>query len=68
MNINEALETFRQKYNFKDIWKTDVDEAYGVIYVYTANAKIWVDLPGSHEGFQVKMNVARKPRPAPASA
>lgn len=62
MKITEALETFRQKYDFKDIWKTDVDETYGVIHVYTSNAKVWVDLPAKHEGFIVKMNVARRPK------
>lgn len=60
--IKEAVETFRKKYAFKDIWQVDIDEDYGVIHVYTSNAKIWVDLPAKHEGFVVKMNVARKPR------
>lgn len=60
--IKEAVETFRKKYTMKDIWQIDVDEDFGVIHVYTSNAKIWVDLPAKHEGFNVKMNVARKPR------
>jgi hypothetical protein len=62
--IKEAVETFTKKYAFKDIWSVGVDEEYGIIHVYTSNAKIWVDLPAKHEGFTVKMNVSRRPRPA----
>ena len=64
MNITEAVATFQTKYPFKDIHSVGVDEEYGVIHVYTSNAKIWVDLPEKHEGFYVKMNVTRRPRPA----
>jgi hypothetical protein len=62
--ILEAVETFTKKYDFKDIWSVGVDETSGIIHVYTSNAKIWVDLPNTHEGYTVKMNVSRKPRPA----
>lgn len=66
VTIFEAVETFAKKYDFKDIWSVGIDEEYGVIHVYTSNAKIWVDLPDQHEGYTVRMNVARKPRPASA--
>lgn len=69
--LKEAVDSFQAKYSqrpiWKDIWSVGVDETYGVIHVYTANAKIWVDLPAKHDGFPVKMNVGRKPRPATAS-
>jgi hypothetical protein len=66
--LKEAVDSFEAKYSqhpiWKSIWSVGADEAYGVIHIYTANAKIWVDLPNKHEGFPVKMNVVRKPRPA----
>jgi hypothetical protein len=62
--ISEAVQTFSTKYNFKDIWAVGMDEELGVIHVYTSNAKIWVDLPNTHEGFFVKMNVGRAPKPS----
>lgn len=67
MTITEAVTSFEQKYSVRpiwsEIWSVTSDPTYGVIHVHTTNAKIWVDLPAHHEGFQVKMNVGRKPRP-----
>jgi len=64
--LKEAVESFKAKYSllpvWKEIWSVAMDESYGVILVYTSNAKIWVDLPAKHDGYQVKMNVGRKPR------
>lgn len=59
-SIKEAVETFKTKYNFPDISSVTVDEEFGVIHVFTHNAKIWVDLPERHQGFLVKMNVIRR--------
>lgn len=67
-SLLEAVRTFSEKYSFKDIWSVGMDEEFGVIHVYTSNAKIWVDLPATHEGYQVKMNVSRRPRAAVATA
>jgi len=65
--IKEAVESFRAHYSTQDLWKEvwsiGVDETYGVIHVYTSNAKIWVDLPAKHEGYVVKMNVTRRSKP-----
>jgi hypothetical protein len=62
--IKEVIETFKKKYNFEDIWDVTVSEDLEgdkIIQVFTSNAKIWVDLPSKHEGYSVKMNVAKKP-------
>jgi hypothetical protein len=56
--IKEAIETFKPKYNFEAITSILPDEQYGIIYVYTTDAKVWVDLPSHHEGYPVKISVS----------
>jgi hypothetical protein len=64
MSINEAVATFQKKYPLAPIWEVSGNEELETIYVYTSDARVWVDIPGYHEGFEVKMVVARKTRPS----
>ncbi|TXH08186.1 MAG: hypothetical protein E6R04_11495 [Spirochaetes bacterium] len=63
MNMQEAVSSFQSKYNFPAIWEVSGNEELETIYVYTSDAKVWVDLPSYHEGYEVKMVVGRKSRP-----
>ncbi len=63
MNMQEIVSSFQSKYNFPAIWEVAGNEELELIYVYTSDAKVWVDLPSYYEGFEVKMVVGRKARP-----
>lgn len=62
MTISEAVTSFQAKYDFTPIWEVSGNEELETIYVYTSDARVWVDIPAYHEGFEVKMVVARKSR------
>lgn len=68
MTLEQAVESFQAKYNFQPIWEVSGNEEMETIYVYTSDARVWVDIPASHEGYEVKMVVGRKTRPASAPA
>ena len=56
--MNPTVERFYQKYSHPDITKVDLTEDQ--ILVFTPNAKVWVDIPSTFEGFYVKMIYHRK--------
>ena len=68
MTISEAVTTFQNKYNFAPIWEVSGNEELETIYVYTSDARVWVDIPAMHEGYEVKMVVGRKTRSVVAPA
>lgn len=68
MTLEQAIESFQAKYNFQPIWEVSGNEEMETIYVYTSDARIWVDIPALHEGYEVKMVVGRKTRSAAGPA
>lgn len=66
VTIQEAVDSLKTKYEkVKEIWLVSsvpigpIEESNN-IYVYTTDAKVWVDLPERHEGFPIKMIVRKK--------
>ena len=59
---DKIAQDFAEKYPIKDIWHVLVDAPQETIFVHTANAKIWVDIPEYFKEFYVQMVVGRDRR------
>lgn len=56
---DKVIDSFKEKYPNKEIWRIAIVD--DIIFYYTSNAKIWVDMPEYFGDYTVKMSVGKKP-------